>query len=78
LIIVILNVAHTQNQINNSLGFPGIFRGTLDVRARTITDEMCFVAAQALADQIADRLDEDHDLTRTMMRAGLIRNPPET
>lgn len=29
------------NQINNSLGFPGIFRGVLDVKARTITDEMC-------------------------------------
>src|SRR5213594_778673 len=28
------------NQVNNSLGFPGIFRGTLDVRARTITEEM--------------------------------------
>ncbi|NWF95966.1 MAG: NADP-dependent malic enzyme [Candidatus Thorarchaeota archaeon] len=39
-----------ENQINNSLGFPGIFRGTLDVRARTITDEMCIAAAQALAD----------------------------
>ncbi|MCK5238551.1 MAG: NADP-dependent malic enzyme [Candidatus Thorarchaeota archaeon] len=38
------------NQINNSLGFPGIFRGTLDVRAHTITDEMCVAAAQALAD----------------------------
>ncbi|MGY5875435.1 MAG: NADP-dependent malic enzyme [Candidatus Thorarchaeota archaeon] len=38
------------NQINNSLGFPGIFRGTLDVRAQTITDEMCVAAAQALAD----------------------------
>ena len=38
------------NQINNSLGFPGIFRGTLDVRATTITDEMCVAAAQALAD----------------------------
>jgi malate dehydrogenase (oxaloacetate-decarboxylating) len=50
------------NQVNNSLGFPGIFRGTLDVRALTITVEMCFAAAQALADQIADRLDEDHIL----------------
>jgi len=39
-----------ENQINNSLGFPGIFRGTLDVRANTITDEMCIAAAQALAD----------------------------
>ena len=38
------------NQINNSLGFPGIFRGTLDVNATTITDEMCVAAAQSLAD----------------------------
>jgi len=37
------------NQVNNSLGFPGIFRGTLDVYAKTITDEMCVAAAQALA-----------------------------
>jgi malate dehydrogenase (oxaloacetate-decarboxylating) len=50
------------NQVNNSLGFPGIFRGALDVRARTITDEMCFAAAEALADQIGDRLDEEHIL----------------
>jgi len=50
------------NQVNNSLGFPGIFRGTLDVRARTITDEMCFAAAGALADQIGDQLDEEHIL----------------
>lgn len=37
------------NQINNSLGFPGIFRGTLDVKGKTITDEMCVEAAYALA-----------------------------
>lgn len=37
------------NQVNNSLGFPGIFRGALDARARTITDEMCIAAAEALA-----------------------------
>jgi malate dehydrogenase (oxaloacetate-decarboxylating) len=37
------------NQVNNSLGFPGIFRGTLDVRASTITDTMCIAAAHALA-----------------------------
>ena len=48
------------NQVNNSLGFPGIFRGTLDVRASTITDEMCFAAAEALADSIGDKLDEEH------------------
>jgi malate dehydrogenase (oxaloacetate-decarboxylating) len=38
------------NQVNNSLGFPGIFRGALDVHARTITDEMCIAAALALAE----------------------------
>jgi malate dehydrogenase (oxaloacetate-decarboxylating) len=37
------------NQVNNSLGFPGIFRGTLDVRATTITDPMCKAAADELA-----------------------------
>jgi len=50
------------NQVNNSLGFPGIFRGALDVRARTITDEMCFAAAGALADAAADQLTADHIL----------------
>ncbi len=37
------------NQINNSLVFPGVFRGVLDVRARTVTDEMCIAAARELA-----------------------------
>jgi len=37
------------NQLNNSLGFPAIFRGALDVRARTITDEMCLAAADEIA-----------------------------
>jgi malate dehydrogenase (oxaloacetate-decarboxylating) len=50
------------NQVNNSLGFPGIFRGALDVRASTITDEMCFAAAKALADHVGDRLSEEHIL----------------
>jgi malate dehydrogenase (oxaloacetate-decarboxylating) len=49
------------NQINNSLGFPAIFRGTLDVRARTITDEMCLAAAQELAQCAEDRgIHEDY------------------
>jgi len=48
------------NQINNSLGFPGIFRGALDVRARTITDEMCIAAAYELAKTAEDKgLGED-------------------
>jgi malate dehydrogenase (oxaloacetate-decarboxylating)(NADP+) len=37
------------NQINNLLGFPFIFRGALDVRARTINDQMKLAAARALA-----------------------------
>ncbi|MBN1976099.1 MAG: NADP-dependent malic enzyme [Anaerolineae bacterium] len=37
------------NQLNNSLGFPGIFRGVLDVRATTITDEMAIAAAREIA-----------------------------
>jgi malate dehydrogenase (oxaloacetate-decarboxylating)(NADP+) len=38
------------NQVNNVLGFPYIFRGALDVRARTINDEMKLAAAKALAE----------------------------
>ena len=49
------------NQVNNSLGFPGIFRGTLDVRANTITDEMCIAAAEELAKTAEDKgLSEDY------------------
>ena len=40
------------NQVNNSLCFPGLFRGTLDVRAHTITDEMCIAASYSLADLV--------------------------
>jgi len=37
------------NQVNNSLCFPGIFRGVLDVQAKTITDEMCIKVAETIA-----------------------------
>jgi malate dehydrogenase (oxaloacetate-decarboxylating) len=51
------------NQVNNSLGFPGIFRGTLDVRASTITDEMCIAAAEELANMAEEKgLDSDYIL----------------
>ena len=43
------------NQVNNSLGFPGIFRGTLDVMATTITDEMCLAASYELAKCAEDK-----------------------
>ncbi|MDO9542741.1 MAG: NADP-dependent malic enzyme [Kiritimatiellia bacterium] len=48
------------NQVNNSVGFPGIFRGALDVRAKTISDEMCFAAADALAGMMGKNLDAEH------------------
>jgi len=49
------------NQINNSLGFPGIFRGSLDIRATKITDEMCIEAAKELARVAEDKgIHEDY------------------
>ncbi len=42
------------NQVNNSLGFPSIFRGVLEVQAKTITDGMCIAAAEELARCAAD------------------------
>ncbi|NPV67910.1 MAG: NADP-dependent malic enzyme [Anaerolineae bacterium] len=51
------------NQVNNSLGFPGIFRGALDVRATTITDEMAIAAAEALAGMVPpEKLSTEHIL----------------
>ncbi len=46
------------NQINNVLGFPGIFRGALDVRARDINEEMKLAAASALAELAAEPIPE--------------------
>jgi malate dehydrogenase (oxaloacetate-decarboxylating) len=54
------------NQLNNSLGFPAIFRGTLDVRARTITDEMCLAAAEELARCAQDRGIHEEYIAPTM------------
>ena len=49
------------NQINNVLAFPGIFRGTLDVRASDINDEMKIAAAHAIADLVGpDVLGPNH------------------
>lgn len=49
------------NQINNVLAFPGIFRGTFDVRASEINEEMKMAAANAIAGLISDdELSEDY------------------
>ncbi len=54
------------NQVNNSLGFPGIFRGVLDVRATTVTDDMCVAAAEALAKFAEARGINEKDITPHM------------
>ncbi|TQS17697.1 NADP-dependent malic enzyme [Microbispora hainanensis] len=48
------------NQINNVLAFPGVFRGALDVRATTITENMKVAAADALAAVVGDDLSESY------------------
>jgi malate dehydrogenase (oxaloacetate-decarboxylating) len=53
------------NQVNNSLAFPGVFRGVLDVRARAITEEMALAASEVLAGYARDR-GLEHGLLPTM------------
>jgi malate dehydrogenase (oxaloacetate-decarboxylating) len=48
------------NQINNVLAFPGVFRGALDVRASSITENMKLAAADALCDVVGDDASEDY------------------
>ncbi len=69
------------NQVNNALAFPGIFRGVLEVRARTISDTMAVAAAQALAacahrrglweDHILPTLDEVETAAEVAVATGL-------
>ncbi len=44
------------NQVNNSLVFPGMFRGLLDCRAKTVTDMMVVAAARELADYVKEKI----------------------
>lgn len=48
------------NQINNVLCFPGLFRGALDAKVKTITPKMYIAAANAIANIVGDELDADH------------------
>ena len=58
------------NQINNVLAFPGVFRGALDVRARTIEPEMELAAAQAIAAVISeDELSADYVIPSVFNRS---------
>jgi malate dehydrogenase (oxaloacetate-decarboxylating) len=54
------------NQVNNSLGFPAIFRGVLDVKAKTVTDDMCIAAAQELANFAEERGMHERDILPRM------------
>jgi len=54
------------NQVNNSLGFPAIFRGVLDVKAKTVTDDMCIAAAQELAKFAEERGMHEQDILPRM------------
>jgi malate dehydrogenase (oxaloacetate-decarboxylating) len=54
------------NQLNNSLVFPGLFRGALDVRAGSITDEMAAAVAAELASFAEARSISEHDILPRM------------
>jgi malate dehydrogenase (oxaloacetate-decarboxylating) len=55
------------NQVNNCLGFPGIFRGALDVRATCVNQEMKLAASHALADLVsASELSADYILPQAL------------
>lgn len=54
------------NQVNNSLGFPAIFRGVLDVKAKTVTDDMCIAAAYELAKFAEERGIHEEDILPRM------------
>jgi malate dehydrogenase (oxaloacetate-decarboxylating) len=59
--IVATGSSDLPNQVNNSLAFPGVFRGVLDVRARSIPDELAIAGARGLADHARTvGIDEDH------------------
>lgn len=62
------------NQVNNSIGFPGIFRGTLDVFARTITDEMAIAAAYAIAKTAEDNGLHEEYIVPTMLETDVFIN----
>ncbi len=52
------------NQVNNSLVFPGIFRGVLTVRAKRITDELAIEASKALYEHAKPKLSENYIIPR--------------
>jgi len=62
------------NQVNNSIGFPGIFRGTLDVFAKTITDEMAIAAAYSIAETAEKKGLTEEYIVPTMLETEVFIN----
>jgi malate dehydrogenase (oxaloacetate-decarboxylating) len=60
------------NQINNSCCFPGFFRGLLDVRARSVNNEMKLAAAHALASIVGDNERSDEYITPSMFDSRVV------
>jgi len=60
------------NQINNSCGFPGIFRGLLDVRAKRVNDEMKLAAANAIAGIVGKNELSEEYITPSMFDPRLV------
>lgn len=61
------------NQVNNSLGFPGILKGALLVRAKKVTDNMAITAAYSLADYAEDRGIDPENIVPTMEEFGVFQ-----
>ncbi len=67
--IVGTGLSNYNNQVNNVLAFPGIFRGALDVQAKDINDEMKIAAAHAIAKMVDTKLDEEYILPKSFDRS---------
>ena len=59
------------NQVNNSIGFPGILKGALMVRAKKVTDGMAIAAAHSLADYAEKRGIDPENIVPTMDEVGV-------
>jgi len=62
------------NQINNVLCFPGIFRGALECRARTINEEMKLAAARAIASVVSDEELNEHYIIPSVFNESVVKN----
>lgn len=62
------------NQINNVLCFPGMFRGALECRARTINEEMKLAAAGAIASAVSDEELNEHYIIPSVFNEAVVKN----